>query len=110
MSFGQPTHTYEKVASAATVRPPSYQPTTEVPFPPPANAELGRPIENAVNRRRRFRRLCHFFIASLFIWVTARHVLRHCEKRRFGPQHFDNVHWVSLRWRWFRQTHRLTPP
>ena len=91
MSFVKPIQTDEKVAFAPTVQPPSYRMTT-----PSADAESepGRPIH-----RRRFRRLCHFFIAALFIWVTARHVLRHCEERKFGRSHFDRVHWVSLRWR-----------
>jgi hypothetical protein len=99
MSFGQPTQTDEKVAFAPTVQPPSYRITTEAPYAPPAgaDAEPGRPIH-----RRRFRRLCHFFIATLFIWVTARHILRHCKERKFGRPHFghphfDNGHRVSLR-------------
>ncbi|KAI9432953.1 hypothetical protein H4582DRAFT_2082786 [Lactarius indigo] len=53
MSFGQPTQADEKVASAHTVQPPSYQITTEPPYPPPGDAEPGPPV----HRRRRFRRL-----------------------------------------------------
>ncbi|KAH9036846.1 hypothetical protein EDB85DRAFT_1938979 [Lactarius pseudohatsudake] len=94
MSFVQPTQSDEKVALAPTVQPPSYQITTE---PPPGDAESGRPD----HRRRRFRRFFHFFFAALFIWVTARHVIRHCEmRRRFGPPHFGSIHEVSLRRRW----------
>ncbi|KAH9171093.1 hypothetical protein EDB89DRAFT_1194704 [Lactarius sanguifluus] len=86
MSFGQPIQSDEKVALAPTVQPPSYQITTE----PPGDAESGRPV----HRRRRFRRFCHFFFAALFIWVSARHVIRHCEMRRFGPPHphFGDIH------------------
>ena len=85
MSF----QTDEKVALApqATMQPDSYQITT-----------TPKAVEPAVYyRRRRYRRIFHFFFAALFIWVGARHLLRHCERRRFGP-HFDSLHWVSRRW------------
>lgn len=106
MSFGNPPQTDEKVASAVSLQPPNYR--EDAPYPPPADPEHGRPC----HRRRRIRRLCHFFVASLFIWVTARHVLRHCERRRFGPPppHFDGAHWVSLRCCWSGQVARLTLP
>jgi hypothetical protein len=84
---GQPVQTDEKVALAPQ-QSDSYQITT-----------THKAVESAVYyRRRRYRRLFHFFFAALFIWVAARHVLRHCERRRFGPPHFDSLHWVSLRW------------
>ncbi|KAH8993594.1 hypothetical protein EDB86DRAFT_3103177 [Lactarius hatsudake] len=88
MSFAQPTQSDEKVALAPTVQPPSYQITAEQPYPPPGDAESGQPV----HRRRRFRRFFHFFFAALFIWVTARHVIRHCRMRRFGPPHFGGIH------------------
>lgn len=98
MSFGQPTQiddkvADEKVALAPTVQPPSYQITSTT-----------SDVEPAIHyRRRRLRRLFHFSFAALFIWVAARHVLRHCERRRFGPPHLDSFHWVSLRWNKSRQ-------
>lgn len=94
MSFGQPSQTDEKVAPAPTVQPPSYQITA-----------ITSDIEPAIyyRRRHRLRRLFHFFFAATFIWVVARHILRHCERRRFGPSHFDSLHWVSLRWNKSRQ-------
>ncbi|KAF8273741.1 hypothetical protein EI94DRAFT_1826128 [Lactarius quietus] len=83
MSFGQPTQTDEKVAPPPTMQPPSYQ-----------ISMVHSDIEPAIHyRRRRFRRLFHLFFAALFIWVTARYVLRHCERRRFGPPHLDSLHW-----------------
>lgn len=79
--------TDEKVAPVPTVELPNYQlviPTLQ-------------DVRHPVHRRRPLRRLFHFFLAALFIWVTARHIIRHCERRRFGPPHFDGLHWVNLR-------------
>lgn len=84
MSFVQPAD--EKVEPAPTVQPPSCQITTTL-----------QDVRHPIHHRRPLRRLFHFFLAALFIWVTARHILRHCERRRFGPPHFDGLHWVNLR-------------
>jgi hypothetical protein len=88
-----PVSTDEKGAPSPPGLPPSYQDTAEAVSPSPAVPEPGHP-----NRSRcRYRRLCHFLLAALFVWFTGRYFLRHCNQRKFG-NYYDRVHhWVSRR-------------
>jgi hypothetical protein len=95
-----PTHTDESVKVDLKVEssllsddlpPPSYQVTSEAP-PPPAHPGS----EQHSCCRRRCRRFGHLFIAGLFLWLTARYIVRHCELRRFGSPHPDDFPWVCL--------------
>ncbi|KAI9508246.1 hypothetical protein F5148DRAFT_931999 [Russula earlei] len=44
-------------------------------------------------RRRCCRRFGHFLLVALFLWLTARFLMRHCELRRLGPDHLDLLPW-----------------
>ncbi|KAN0111748.1 hypothetical protein V8E52_008128 [Russula decolorans] len=72
--------------------PPSYQAASEAPPPPPTDA--AEPDQSRCCRhRRRCRRFAHFFIALLFLWFTARYIVRHCQLRRFAHPHTDDFPW-----------------
>jgi hypothetical protein len=74
--------------------PPSYQAASEAPPPPPTDA--AEPDQSRCCRhRRRCRRFAHFFIALLFLWFTARYIVRHCQLRRFAHPHTDDFPWVG---------------
>jgi hypothetical protein len=68
--------------------PPSYLAASEEdPSPPP-------PANQSERRRRRFRRFGHFLVVALFVWLTVRYIVRHCELRRFA--HSEDFPWVRL--------------
>ncbi|KAF8480218.1 hypothetical protein DFH94DRAFT_692559 [Russula ochroleuca] len=65
--------------------PPSYLAASEEdPSPPP-------PANQSERRRRRFRRFGHFLVVALFVWLTVRYIVRHCELRRFA--HSEDFPW-----------------
>jgi hypothetical protein len=84
--------TDEKAAPPSPpVLPPSYQAAEEAVSRSPTDPESDQP-----NRpRRRCRRLFPFLVIAFFVWLTGRHLLRHCRQRKFGPHDHDRVHWVS---------------
>lgn len=90
MSF---VHADEKAASSPPVLPPSYQVAPE-----PVSLSSADPESDQPNRpRRRRRRLFHFLFISLFVWLTGRHLLRHCDlrQRKFVSHQHDRVDSVS---------------
>jgi hypothetical protein len=74
--------------------PPSYQAASEAPPPPPADAEPDPDQSRCCRHRRRYRRFGHFVVALLFLWFTARYIVRHCQLRRFAHPHGDDFPWV----------------
>lgn len=90
------THTDDKVdldpKMASDQLPPSYQTASEAaPDSEPAQSGCCR-------HRRRCRRFGHFVVALLVLWLTARHIVRHCQLRRFAhpDPHADDSPWVGL--------------
>lgn len=74
--------------------PPSYEATSEAAPPPSADSE-----SRCSRHRRRCRRFGHFFVALLFLWLTARYIVRHCQLRRFAHPHdvhADDSPWVCI--------------
>jgi len=74
--------------------PPCYQAASEASPLPPADAEPDQ--SRCCRHRRRCRRFGHFFIALLFLWLTARYIVRHCQLRRFAHPHTDDFPWVGF--------------
>lgn len=93
-----PTHTDDKVDSKVEPvpldqLPPSYQAASEAAAPPPADPDPDR--SRCCRRRRRCRRFGYIFIGLFFLWLTARHIVRHCQLRRFAHPHADDFPWVG---------------
>jgi hypothetical protein len=76
--------------------PPSYQAASEAPpAPPPADAEPDADQSRCSRHCRRYRRFGRFVVALLFLWFTARFIVRHCQLRRFAHPHADDFPWVG---------------
>jgi hypothetical protein len=99
MSFNHPVQASpfpvdEKAAPLPSGLPPSYQVIAEATSP--STAAPPEPDEpNRSRRRRCYRRLSHFLLVTLFVWLAGRYLLHHCRQRMFGATYHDPASWVS---------------
>ena len=81
--------------------PPSYQAASEAAAPPPPADSEPDKSSRCCRGRGRCSRYVHFIIpvAVVALWLVTRHVVMHCQQRRFAHPHLDDDDdspWVGL--------------